>query len=50
MNLPFDYPVTVARWRFGWLTVKWPDGVWGVFACWNAALFCLEHEKGLRIR
>lgn len=48
--LPFDRPNVIARWRFGWLTVIWPDGWRGVFCSWQAALFCLEHEKGLRIR
>lgn len=47
--LPFDRPVTVARWRFGWLTVRFADGSSGVFNSWHAALFCLENEKGLRI-
>lgn len=50
MKLPFDRPSIIARWRFGWLTVKWPSGVWGVFSCWQAALFCLGGNDMLRIR
>lgn len=48
--LPFDRPSTIVRWRFGWLTVKFPDGVRGIFSCWQAALFALEHEPIVRIR
>lgn len=49
MKLPFDEPWTVARWRFGWLTVRFADGMRGVFSSWNAALFALEHER-MRVR
>lgn len=47
--LPFPVAVTVCRWRFGWLTVRFADGVVGVFSSWEAAVFSLEHER-LRIR
>lgn len=48
--LPFPSPVTVCRWRFGWLTVKYASGVQGIFSSWDAALFSLEQESDVRIR
>ncbi len=48
--LPFDVPCTVARGRFGWLTVRFADGLTGIFSSWEAALFTLEREERLRIR
>jgi hypothetical protein len=48
--LPFERPSIVARWLFGWLVVKWPDGLRGVFVSWDAALLCLVGSDTLRIR
>ena len=48
--LPFDVPSTVCRWRFGWLTVRFADGLTGIFSSWDAAVFTLEPEERLRIR
>ena len=46
--------LVVMRWRFGWLTVRWESGVWGVFQSWDAALSCVLHPLNdnvtLRIR
>jgi hypothetical protein len=50
VKLPFDRPSIVARWRFGWLTVKWPAGVRGIFRSWHAALFALQGDEVLRIQ
>jgi hypothetical protein len=49
-DLPFDRPFTVARWRFGWLTVRWSSGVRGIFSSWSAALFALTGTDSLRVR
>lgn len=50
----YDTENVVMRWRFGWLTVKWESGVWGVFQSWEPALYCVLHPNNdhvkLRIR
>lgn len=50
----YAHEVVVMRWRFGWLTVRWENGIRGYFQNWDAALHCvLYRDNGnvkLRIR
>lgn len=48
--LDFQTETVVMRWRWGWLTVRWQNGIRGYFQDWDTALSCVLHPLNERVK
>lgn len=46
----FDEAIATMRWKLGWLTVRWDNGIRGYFQDWPTALSCVLHPNNAHVR